>query len=147
MLFKKHKILKTYFFRSWKFFSFENFHIFENFQLFEKSKILRFFLKKIFPQNRLMKNNTKHILCSNFFENKYFFINPKAKVAPTSLLSKTPKNMTNGPKLEKLSHFFVRGGLLIRRHTLFSYNSFWPKNFLRNPSTNRQEKTIDQSNF
>ena len=56
-----------------------------------------------------MKNDTQNVLCSNFFENKYFFSNPKAKVAPTPLLSKTPQNMPNGPKLEKLFHFFVRG--------------------------------------
>lgn len=54
-----------------------------------------------------MKNVTH--LSSNFFENSYFFINPKAKVAPTPRLSKTPKNMINRPKLKKLSHFFVRG--------------------------------------
>ena len=61
-----------------------------------------------------MKNDTQNVLCSNFFENKYFFSNPKAKVAPTPLLSKTPQNMSNGPKLEKLFHFSL-GGALIRK--------------------------------
>ena len=87
---------------------------------FLKSKILKNFeILKIFDywepiyffEKTIYENVTQNVLCSNFFENKYFFINPKAKVAPTPLLSKTPKNMTNGPKLKKLSHFFVRVGI------------------------------------
>ena len=62
-----------------------------------------------------MKNVTQNVLCSNFFENKYFYMDPKAKVAPTPLLSKTSKNIKNGQELAKLFNFFVRGGASIRR--------------------------------
>ena len=62
-----------------------------------------------FPKIGLWKMTHKMFCTLTFFENQYFFINSKAKVAPTSLLSKTPKNMTNGSKLKKLFHFFVRG--------------------------------------
>ena len=67
-----------------------------------------FFENYIFP-NRFEKKVTQKVLGCNFFKNKYFFINPKAKIVPWPLLSKTSKNIENGWKLEKLSHFFVRG--------------------------------------
>ena len=56
-----------------------------------------------------MKNVTQNVLCSNFFENKYFYMNPKAKVAPTPLLSKTSKNIKNGQELAKLFIFSLGG--------------------------------------
>jgi len=54
-----------------------------------------------------------------FFQRKDFFMNPKAKVAACSLLSKTSKNSSNGPKLAK---WFPKtgGGRLIIGHSLVS---------------------------
>ena len=74
---------------------------------FENRNFEKFYLKNIF-EKRVMKNVTQKVLCSNFFENKYFFIKTKVKVAPTHGLSKTSKNIENGWKLAKLSRFFVR---------------------------------------
>ena len=75
---------------------------------FENRNFEKFYLKNIF-EKRVMKNVTQKVLCSNFFENKYFFINPKVKVAPTHGLSKTPKNIENGWKLAKISPKNRRG--------------------------------------
>ena len=43
-----------------------------------------------------MKNMDKNVLGCNFFENEYFFINPKADEAHGPLFSKTSKNIENG---------------------------------------------------
>ena len=45
---------------------------------------------------------------------QYFFMNLKTKVALTHKLQKTLLLVSNGQKLAKLSHFFVRGGGAIR---------------------------------
>ena len=81
--------------RNFRFFIFSQFLIFRFFDFWKK-----YFPKKVF-ENRPTKNMDKKVFISHFFQRKDFFMNPKAKVAACSLLSKTSKNSSNGPKLAK----------------------------------------------
>ena len=50
-----------------------------------------------------MKKMQQKVLCSNFFENTYFFMNPKVKVVSCSKVSKMHKHFTNEQKLAEIS--------------------------------------------
>ena len=44
-----------------------------------------------------------NVLCSDFFETKYFFMNQKVKVVSCSKVSKMHKHFTNEQKLTKIT--------------------------------------------
>ena len=67
--------------------------------IFSRRKKFDFF-KNIFWKSSYEKIQ-QTVLVSYFFSEKRFFHESKAKVAACSLLSKTSKNSSNGPKLEK----------------------------------------------
>ena len=58
-----------------------------------------------------MEKLQKKVLVSEKSKKKFFPKNPKQKVVACYELSKTLKNMSNGPKLTKNAQFFVRGGI------------------------------------
>ena len=68
-----------------------------------------------------MKKMQQKVLCSNFFENTYFFMNPKAKIAPYSKLSKMPNHFNNGQKLAELSQKTVGGAFNYRTQLIYQY--------------------------
>ena len=67
--------------------------------------------EKIFFENRVMKKMSQKVFGSNFSKNKYFYLNPKAYEQAWPWLSFPLLDIKNGPVREKLSRFFVRGGI------------------------------------
>ena len=65
------KFSKNITFRKNIFFEVENFSDFDFLKIFYflKNQHFGFFLRIFFPQNRVEKNDTQNVLCSNFFEN------------------------------------------------------------------------------
>ena len=68
-----------------------------------------------------MKNATQNVLCSKNIFYRYFFMGSKAKVALTHKLQKTLLLVSNGQKLAKLFHFFVRG-VINQGNTVYKVN-------------------------
>ena len=100
--------------RNFRFFKKLIFQICLKFIFFSEKYFLKnrnFNFSKIFSMffNRVMKNIQQNVLCSNFFENKYFFMNPKVKVVSCSKVSKMHKHFTNEQKLATLSPKNRRG--------------------------------------
>ena len=94
---KKSKNQNFDFFKKLKFWFFR---FFENFVWKKMRKKFRIELWKMLPKMFCARKNI-------FYQ--YFFMNLKTKVALTHKLQKTLLLVSNGQKLAKLSHFFVRG--------------------------------------